>query len=92
MTALLSDPILDELYSIRRIMVSMHVAHSGARPVDPWKLTYYATKVQALDHAIAAYIEVNNVPNEHQEQQAMTAIGMLKAASQEAGVRIPGGI
>lgn len=95
---LLSDPILDELYSIRRIMVSMHRAHSTQG--DPWKLAYYASKTRALDHAIQAYIDVAKVPTEHQEQPPAWAIDMLSEAMAKAttagddappSVRIPGG-
>lgn len=89
---LLSNPVLDELYSIRRILVSMYRAHARLTNLDPWKLTYYALKVRALDRAIGAYIAQEQVPEDHQEMQLPLSLDSLRTALDAArpAVRIPG--
>lgn len=64
---LLSDPMLDELYAIRRILVGQHnVKHKQG---DNFAILYYRKKVEALDAAIKAYIESNSIPVEFQEAE-----------------------
>lgn len=87
---MLSNPDLDELYAIRRILLSMYRAHARMMNLDPWKLTYYALKIKALDKAIAAYIDVAQVPASHQEQQAETGESLFLDMSKAIKVRVPG--
>jgi hypothetical protein len=87
----LGHPVLDELYSIRRILTSMYNAHAGRIVQDPWMLTYYAVKVRSLNMAIAAYITAERIPLEHQEQMPLDAEDLFRRlAAMAAPVRVPG--
>lgn len=88
---LLSNPVLDELYTIRRILVSMYRAHARLTNLDPWKLTYYALKVRALDKAIGAYIAAEQIPDDHQEKQIDQGESLFLDMSRALKVRVPGG-
>lgn len=91
---MLSNPQLDELYAIRRILVGMYRSHSETLRPDPWRLHYYSSKVDAMDAAIAAFIERNNVPAAHQEQLPLLRQDVARevaSALGQTGVRIPGG-
>lgn len=85
MTALLSNPVLDELYSIRRVFVGRYVSVSKIK--DGPGMEYYLRKVDALDDAIASFIEVNKVPVEHVEQsiqeRARQSLGMVRVPGSE---------
>lgn len=87
---LLSNPVLDELYAIRRILVSMYRAHARLTNLDPWKLTYYALKVRALDKAISAFIQIEQVPDDHQEKQGTSGEALFLDMSSALRVRVPG--
>lgn len=76
-TPLLSNPTLDSLYSIRRILVSRHNAAYVVG--DNFALRYYKERITAMDEAIKCFIEVNSVPAE-----------FVEAELQKAGIRIPG--
>lgn len=68
MKELLSNPALDELYAIRRVFVNQYSAHLRVKDqLGSVGVNYYANKVQAMDVAIAAFIEVHKVPDEHIE-------------------------
>ena len=77
---LLSNPDLDELYSIRRILVGRYNSHHKIN--DTHSMVYYHKKIHAMDAAIKAFIEVNSVPVEFQEA--------LLLGGQPSSVRIPG--
>ena len=83
---LLSNPILDQLYNIRRILVGQFNVHHKLK--QEYEMNYYEEKVKALDEAIASYIEQHTIAPEHVEQT------MLERARQSLGYRpnviIPG--
>lgn len=66
---LLSNPTLDELYSIRRVLVGRYV--SSATVGDNYGMGHYKRKVDAMDMAIAAFIIAHDVPVEMTEQHTM---------------------
>ena len=70
MANILSNPDLDELYSIRRILVGR--CNASQKISDAFAVEYYTRKVNAMDKAIAAFIEAENVPPEHVEQRIPT--------------------
>lgn len=82
MTVLLSDPILDELYNIRRVLIGRHNAVLKIK--DEVGIRHYESKVNAMDAAIVAYIDVNKIAPELVEQT------MAVRAKEALGIRVPG--